>query len=333
MTKKVKIGVIGVGKLGSFHCEKLKALETAELVGVYDADEQRAAQVSQKFQVPAFASIEALLDQVAAVSIAVPTIDHLRISKYALERGLPVFVEKPIAASVAEASEMVTLAQRHQTIIQVGHVERFNPALLALTGFELKPLFIESHRLAPFDPRGTDVAVILDLMIHDIDIILAMVKSPVTQIDANGVALVSDEADIANARIKFVNGCVANVTASRISQRKMRKIRVFQRDAYISIDFLQRNTEIFRIQENLSDTVHQATVILGQIEKGKKPCNILYERPTPPEKDALYEELASFIAAIMTGTPPIVSGEDGLRALEVAVKVAEIVKDSQRIIA
>lgn len=332
MTKTVKIGVIGVGKLGSFHCEKLKMLETADLVGVYDADAQRANQVSQKYQVSAFASLETLLDQVEAVSIAVPTVDHLRISKYALEQGLPVFVEKPIAATVAEATEMVDLARRHQTIIQVGHVERFNPALLALTGFNLQPLFIESHRLAPFDPRGTDVAVILDLMIHDIDIILAMVKSPVVQIDANGVALVSDEADIANARIKFANGCVANVTASRISQRKMRKIRIFQRDAYISIDFLQRNTEIFRIQDSQADVSQQTTVILGQIEKGKKPCNILYERPTLPEKDALYEELASFVAAILAGTPPVVSGEDGLRALEVAVKVAEIVKDSQRII-
>lgn len=329
---KVKIGVIGVGKLGSYHCEKLFQLRSAELTGIFDANAERATEISQKFKIPAFPVLNELLNHVEAVSVAVPTKDHFSICSIVLAKGLPVFVEKPIAATIEQARELVKLAKDHNTIIQVGHVERFNPALLALAGFNLKPMFIESHRLAPFDPRGTDVAVILDLMIHDIDIILAMVQSPVTDIAANGVAVVSNEADIANARLTFNNGCVANITASRISQRKMRKMRLFQKDAYISIDFLQKVTEIFRVQEPQSGIASEKTVILGQIEKGAKPLHIVYERPPMPEKDALSEELSSFISCIIHGTKPVVAGDDGVNALAVAMQVTDIVHKSQRII-
>jgi len=326
---KIRIGVIGVGKLGSFHCEKLANMDEAELVGVYDTIPDRATEIAKKYNTKSYSTIEALFNVVDAVSVAVPTSDHLKICKPALEHKLPVFVEKPITATVDQAKELVEISRANNTILQVGHVERFNPGLQALSAYNLKPMFIESHRLAPFDPRGSDVAVVLDLMIHDIDIIMVLVKSPVIQIEANGVAVVSDEADIANARVQFQNGCVANLTASRISQRKMRKMRLFQRDSYISIDFLQRLTEIFQIKDPGIHETLESTVILGQIEKGKKPKHIIYDRPKTPEIDALKEELRSFAIAVRDGSKPVVSGADGLRALEVATEISRIVKSQQ----
>jgi predicted dehydrogenase len=320
---KTKVGIIGVGKLGTFHCNALSQISEAELVGIYDVDQGQAQEVATRFRCRSFSDLNDLLANIDAAAIVVPTVNHFDVAQVALEAGKPIFVEKPIAGSVKQAQEMVALAKRKSLPLQVGHIERFNPAIQALNGAQLKPMFIESHRLAPFDPRGTDVAVVLDLMIHDIDIILSLVQGKVKSIDANGVAVVSEEVDIANARIQFDTGCVANVTASRISQRKMRKMRLFQRDAYISIDFLQRLTEVFRIVDENEKLPN--TVILGQIEKGKRQRHIIYEQPTTPEMDAMQAEWRSFFKAIQTGSTPIVSGEDGLNALVVATEITAII--------
>ncbi|MDZ7385550.1 MAG: Gfo/Idh/MocA family oxidoreductase [candidate division KSB1 bacterium] len=325
--EKLPIGVIGVGKLGTYHCQALAHLPGAMLVGAYDCSEAARHQASLTLGVTAFHNMEELLDRVEAVVVAVPTVAHLEVCRQALARGVHVFVEKPIATTVAEADEMIALAHQHNLTLQVGHIERFNPAIRALEGIELAPLFIESHRLAPFDPRGTDVAVVLDLMIHDIDIILSLVRSEVDHIAANGVAVVSHEPDIANARIQFANGCVANVTASRISQRKMRKMRLFQRDTYISIDFLLRITEVFQLVDIEAPEPPQSfSAILGQIDKGARRRKVLYTKLTPPEQDPLQAELEDFIRAVRTGVPPLVTGEDARRALKVASEIVSIVK-------
>ena len=329
--QKFKVGVVGVGKLGSMHCNALRFVEEAELVGVFDTNPETAQKVAEKHHVNAFNSLEELLHSIQAVIIVVPTVDHYSVVMKALDLDIPVFVEKPIASNVAQAKELVERARQRDLTFQVGHIERFNPAIRALHGMELRPMFIESHRLAPFDPRGTDVAVVLDLMIHDIDIILSLVKSKVRQIDANGIAVVSDAVDIANARVKFENGCVANVTASRISQRKMRKMRLFQRDTYISIDFLLRMAEVFRLVD--SDDApkggpEESTVILGQIEKGTKKRQIIYDQPEVPSEDAMQSELKNFIRCVTEGKQPLVSGEDGLHALEVASEITNIIKQN-----
>ena len=324
---KFKVGLVGVGKLGNYHCNALNQVTEAELVGVYDIDAQKCEEAAEKYRCLAFPDYTALLAEVEVVGIIVPTTYHLELATKAIEAGKAVFVEKPIASSVKEAERMVWLAKEKGVPLQVGHIERFNPAIRALNGAELDPMFIESHRLAPFDPRGTDVAVVLDLMIHDIDIILSLVKSEPSRIDANGVAVVSDEVDIANARIQFENGCVANVTSSRISQRKMRKMRLFQKDSYISIDFLQRLTEVYRIVD--AQTTVPETLTLGQIDKGKYKRNIIYTQPEIPEEDAMQAEWRSFFRAIESDTQPVVSGEDGLKALRVATKITEIIAKSQ----
>lgn len=318
-----KVGIAGVGKLGSYHCNALSQLAAAELVGVYDIDLQRAREIAEKYHCKAFETYEQLLAESEVMGIIVPTTHHLEYARPAIQAQKPIFVEKPIAGTVAEAQEIVELGKQFQVPIQVGHIERFNPAIRALNGKQIRPQFIESHRLAPFDPRGTDVAVVLDLMIHDIDIILSLVQDEVTRIDANGVAVVSDEVDIANARIQFKNGAVANVTASRISQRKMRKMRLFQRDSYISIDFLQKLTEVFKLVDPSEDLPN--TVVLGQIEKGAKKRHIIYDQPPIPSEDAMQSEWLSFFNALESNSSPLVSGEDGLKALVVAQKITEIV--------
>jgi predicted dehydrogenase len=326
MVAPVKIGIAGVGKLGTFHCNTLSQLSGFQLVGVYDIDAAQARAVAERFHCQAFSDYGGMLKAVDSVGLAVPTTLHHDFTKQAIEQGKPVFVEKPIASSIREAEEMVALAAVKKVPIQVGHIERFNPAIRALDHVLLNPMFIESHRLAPFDPRGTDVAVVLDLMIHDIDIILSLVQSEVIHIDASGVAVVSEEVDIANARLKFANGCVANVTASRISQRKMRKMRLFQRDAYLSIDFLQRLSEVFRIVDQ-SDA--PTTLVLGQIEKGSQKRNIIYEQPHPPENDAMQAEWLAFLDAVTHHSRPVVNGEDGLQALRVAEKITEIIEQNK----
>ncbi|MBP1655122.1 MAG: putative dehydrogenase [Bacteroidetes bacterium] len=311
------IGVIGVGHLGSLHAKLLRDVPGVKLSGVYDERRDHAAKVAAEMGTTAFPDLGALLAASDAVTIATPTSTHAAVAALAIEQGRHVMIEKPITANVEEAEALCAHARAKGVTVQVGHVERFNAAILALDKFELHPLFVESHRLAQFNPRGTDVAVVLDLMIHDIDLILSFVQSPVKHVDASGVAVVSDNVDIANARLQFENGCVANVTASRISQRKMRKMRLFQPSTYISIDFSQGLSEVFRLSSP-DEPVEPGVMTLGEIGTGDRKRRVLYEQPEVREVNALQHELGLFAQAVRNGTRPVVSGEDGLRALQVA---------------
>src|ERR1700744_2644545 len=246
----LKVGVFGAGHLGKIHIQQWKEVKGAELVGFYDPDDEQAAIVIAKYQVPRYKDMDQLIEAAQAIDIVSPTTSHYEIAKKCLLAGKHLFIEKPLSQTLEEGKELVQLVKEANVKCQVGHVERYNPAFLAVGEQLLQPMFIETHRLAQFNPRGTDVSVILDLMIHDIDIVMCLVKSPVRRISASGVAVLSENADIANARIEFDNGCVANLTASRISLKKMRKVRLFQRDAYIGIDFLEKKTEIIRLKDN-----------------------------------------------------------------------------------
>jgi predicted dehydrogenase len=325
---KLPVGVVGVGRLGGFHAKMYASIEQANLIGVTDVNAERAKTVAKEHRCVAFSSLDELLPKVKAVSIASTTRSHHEIARKALLAGVHVLIEKPITTTVEEARELIELARKNNCKLQVGHIERFNPALLALEKQHLAPMFIESHRLAQFNPRGTDVDVVLDLMIHDIDIILSLVKSEVAEIHANGISVVSDSIDIANARLQFENGCVANVTASRISQKKMRKMRMFQKDAYISIDFSDGLAEIFRLTD-ANDVNSKSTMMLGEIEAGKNKKRIIYEQPEVKEINALKYELESFVHAVQNGTEPVVTGEEGMRALEVAQRIVDTIKNRQ----
>ena len=322
----LKIGVIGVGHLGRLHTSIYTQIPQANLIGIFDVDKERCQQVAQEFNTTCYSDFNQLLELVDAVSVVVPTTFHHQVAKTILEKNIHCLIEKPITSTIEEADELIKLANSKELIIQTGHIERFNPAILALTNIDFNPMFIESHRLAPFDPRGTDVAVVLDLMIHDIDIILSLVNSDVKLIDASGVAVVTDEVDIANARIQFENGAVANVTASRISQKKMRKMRLFQRNTYISIDFLQKFSEIFRLVDSDSAESDKLgiPIQMGEFKKDKK---IIYEKPIIEETNALKIELTSFIDAIQHNKRPIVRGEDGREALNVATRITQLIED------
>jgi len=319
---KVKVGVIGVGHLGRFHAMNYAKLEGAELIGVCDVDLDKANTVAKEFGCEAFGDSEALLEKVDAVSVAVPTDHHLFEGKRTLSHGVHCLMEKPIAQNLAEADELIQLAEKKNVIFQVGHVERFNPAMRALEDFHLKPQFIESHRLAPFNPRGTEVAVILDLMIHDIEIILHLVNSPVLSIDASGVAVVSETVDIANARIRFENGAVANLTASRISQKQMRKMRFFQKDAYVSVDFLDKVAEMFHLEDD-----GKQGIVLGEIGVGDRKRKIIYNKPSTPEAHGLEIELDVFVQTVQGKSPQAVTGKEGREALAVAIQVLEKIGD------
>jgi predicted dehydrogenase len=327
--RTLNVGVIGVGHLGNLHAKMYSQIEDVNLLGVHDADPQKAESAAREYKTKAFAEADELIAAVDAVSIVTTTTSHFDVAMKALEHGVHTFIEKPITETIDQAKSLVSLADSKNLKIQVGHIERFNPAILALESYNLKPLFIESHRLAQFNPRGSDVAVVLDLMIHDIDLILSLVKSPVERIDANGVAVVSESTDIANARIQFRNGCVANVTASRISQQKMRKMRLFQQDAYISLDFAQGIAEVFRLVDE-GDANATPTMLLGKIDQGQRKRDIIYEQPEVKEVNALKYELQLFIRAILEGTEPPVTGRDGMQALEVAREIMERI-DAQRI--
>lgn len=315
--KPIRVGVAGVGHLGSLHAKMLADIPEGVLSGVFDADTARAGQVAAETGARAFEDLASLIAASDAVTVATSTSSHFPVAREVLEAGKPLFIEKPIAETVEEAGVICRLARERGLVLQVGHIERFNPAILALEPYELKPLFIESHRLSQFNPRGTDVPVVLDLMIHDIDLILAFVRSPVKSVEANGVAVVSDTIDIANARLQFQNGCVANVTASRISQRRMRKMRLFQPDTYISIDFSEGLAEVFRLVGEDAPMV-QGTLMLGELGSGIRKKKILYEHPEVKEINALKHEIGLFLHAVRTNTPPLVGGEDGKMALEVA---------------
>ncbi len=327
--QQVRVGVVGVGKLGTYHVQNYLNIPDAQLVGTWDVVPERMRAVEARWGVRSYPSLQALLEDVEAVSVAVPTTAHRDVAAQALAAGVHCLVEKPLASTLGEAGEIVRTAADRGLVLHVGHVERFNPAILALRGVELQPRFIESHRLAPFDPRGTDVPVVLDLMIHDIDLILSLVTSPVRRIDARGVAVVSDDADIANARLEFKDGCVANVTASRISQRKMRKLRLFQRNAYISVDMLQGLTEVFRLEEHEAPPPDKdARLVLGQIDRGQRKRAISYERLAAPEINALEAELREFLKAVRGEPSTGVTGEEAKRALEVALEIERIVQET-----
>lgn len=328
---KLSIGVIGVGHLGKLHSKMFKEISNSDFVGVFDTNSEQAKLVADEFGVKSFNSIDDLLSNVTAVSIAATTTAHYEIAKKCFEKNIHVFVEKPITASIEEGEELVKLAKEKKLKFQVGHIERFNPGLLSLESFISDPMFIQSDRLAQFNPRGTDVAVVLDLMIHDIDIILSFIKSDVKQVDASGVAVVSDHIDIANARIQFENGAVANVTASRISQKKMRKMRIFQKDHYISLDFITGVSEVYRIQP-VEEPALPNSISFGEIGVGDKKKRLIYEQPESKSINALNYELQLFVDSVLKDNKIIVSGEDGLRALKVAEIIIQKIEQSKGVI-
>ena len=330
---KAKIGVIGTGHLGKIHTKLFKEVDNCEFVGIYDKDFECAKKVGAEFKIKPFENLDELLDEVDAVDIVATTSAHYELAKTAFAKNKHVFVEKPITKHIWEAEDLVKIAKEKKLILQVGHIERFNPALISLEKYHLNPLFIQTDRLAQFNPRGTDVTVVLDLMIHDIDIILSLVQSEVKNISASGVAVVSENIDIANARIEFENGAVANVTASRISQKKMRKMRMFQRDAYISLDFITGVSEVFRLVP--PDKVPSSPFMaFGEMGTGDKKKVVVYEQPELKEVNALKMELELFVDAIVKGERPIVSGKDGLKALHVAemivTKIEESIKNCEK---
>jgi predicted dehydrogenase len=320
----IKIGVLGAGHLGKIHIRLLKEIDKFQLVGFYDANPESAKLVENEFGIKSFATIDELLNEVDAVDIVTPTITHYECASKAIKKSKHLFVEKPVTNTIEEAKSLMGLAKEANVKVQVGHVERFNPAFLAGQSFCSNPMFIETHRLAQFNPRGTDVSVVLDLMIHDIDIILSVVKSNIKRISASGVAVVSESPDISNARIEFDNGCVANLTASRISLKNMRKSRFFQKDAYISIDFLDKKVDVIRLKNVEGETDPLAvTIDLGK-DKGSK--QIYFENPTILPTNAIKMELEAFADSIISNTTPLVCIDDGYKALDVAYKIIDKMK-------
>jgi predicted dehydrogenase len=328
---KIKIGIVGTGHLGKFHIKMLKQIENCELVGVFDTNPNTAKAAGDEFKVKTFETLDELLGEIDAVSIAAITGAHYQLAKHCLGKNLHVFLEKPITAEIPEAEEIVRIADEKKLKLQVGHIERFNPALISLEKYIIQPMFIQTDRLAQFNTRGTDVAVVLDLMIHDIDIILSLVKSEVKDIQASGVAVVSNTIDIANARIQFENGCVANVTASRISQKRMRKMRIFQRDNYIALDFIAGVSEVYRLISS-DEKIDTDFISFGEIGTEERKKQVIYEQPVIKEINALKYELELFINAIINDESPLVSGLDGLKALKVAKLIMQRIEESQKII-
>lgn len=321
----LKIGVLGAGHLGKIHIGLILDLpDIFELVGFFDPNKVHAQEAIDKFGVKRFDSLEAILNEIDCVDIVTPTLAHFDAAVSAIRKSIHVFVEKPITQTIEEAISLMKLAHEADIKVQVGHVERFNPAFQKALPHLQNPMFIETHRLAQFNPRGTDVPVVLDLMIHDLDIILSIVKSDIKRISASGVAVVSDTHDIANARIEFNNGCVANLTASRISLKNMRKTRLFQKDNYISIDFLNKKLDLLKLEDVEGEA--DPFDIVFELGKGKKSKKIQFNQPEIEETNAIKEELISFYNAIRLNQTPIVSIEDGLRALEVANQILEKLK-------
>ena len=313
----LKIGVVGAGHLGKIHIRLLLELtDIFEFVGFYDVDSVNSQSVANQFNIKSFPSISELINEVDCLDIVTPTLSHYTSAMDALRARKHVFIEKPLSETMEEAKKMVMLTNEAEVIVQVGHVERFNPAFQAALPYLKNPMFIETHRLAQFNPRGTDVPVVLDLMIHDIDIILSVVKSRVKNIAASGVSVVSESHDITNARLEFENGCVANLTASRISLKNMRKSRFFQKDTYISVDFLTKELEVVRI-EDIPGEPDPFDIVL-EIGKENKRKKILIDKPELVEVNAIKEELIAFHDAIINKKHPIVSVEDGFSAMEVA---------------
>lgn len=315
----LKVGLFGVGHLGKFHLNNWKEIEQAELVGFYDPNNATAAEIIEKYGLKRFTDVNSLMDEIDAADIVAPTNHHFNLCEAAIRKGKHVFVEKPLANTIEEGKQIVKMAKEAGVKIQVGHVERFNPAYLAVKDLHMNPMFIEVHRLAQFNPRGTEVSVILDLMIHDIDIILSLVKGDVRNIYASGVAVMTDTPDIANVRIEFDNGAVANLTSSRISMKRMRKMRLFQKDAYIGIDFLEKKTEIIKLKQP-GDT-NAFSFDLETPGGGTKTIAVI--NPETKPVNAIKEELRSFVYAIQNNKPTAVTEIDGYLAMEVAHKILE----------
>lgn len=319
----LKAGVLGAGHLGKIHLRLLNQSEKYELVGFYDADEANAKKVAEEFGYKYFPTIDELIDAVDVVDIVTPTLSHYDCAVKSIKKGKHIFIEKPITKTVEEAEEIRQLLADNNLRGQVGHVERFNPAFLAIKDKIENPMFIETHRLAEFNPRGTDVPVVLDLMIHDIDVILSIVKSKVVNVQASGVSVISNSPDIANARLEFENGCVANLTASRISLKNMRKTRFFQKDAYISVDFLEKACEVVKMKDAPKEP-GDFDMILQNAEGVKK--QIYFDNPEVANNNAILDELETFAHAINTNTKPIVTLEDGTNALRVATQIINCFK-------
>lgn len=311
--KSTRCAVIGVGYLGRFHAQKYAQLPNAELVGVCDVNTAAAETVARELNTTAYTDVADLFGKVDAVSIAASTLKHYELAKRCLEQGIHVLLEKPITETLAQADELIALARQHQVTLQVGHLERFNSARMALEPFLDKPLFIEAERIAPFNPRGADVNVVLDLMIHDIDLILDIVKSPLVRIDAQGAPVITKAIDIANARLTFANHCVANITASRISAKAARTMRIYQAQNYVSLDFQNK---------------HLALFTKGVDELAPGIPNIVQENHQCENKDALLEEIKSFLLAIQTNTRPLVSGDEGRNALETAQRITSLIESN-----
>lgn len=319
----LKIGVLGAGHLGKIHINILKNADFVEFIGFYDPNETSRNEVSSQFSVNAYDNMEELIEKCDVIDIVTPTITHFDCASAAIRNFKHVFIEKPIAHSVEEAKALVRLAEEANIKVQVGHVERFNPAFTASKEYLVNPMFIETHRLAQFNPRGTDVSVVLDLMIHDLDIVLSTVDSGIKNISASGVSVLSDTPDITNARIEFDNGCVANLTASRISMKNMRKSRFFQKDAYVAVDFLEKKNEVIKMHDVVVEDPFAITIDLG--EKGKKQIDVLTDDISA--NNAIEDELRSFISAIENDTTPPVSIYDGVKALQVAHEIMNKIKD------
>lgn len=328
----LKIGLFGVGHLGSIHARLIGELSHRfSFVGFCDPDDEQAEKAASSLGVQRYRDLRELIEQVDCLSIVTPTPAHWKIASTAIALGRHVFVEKPFTETIEEAHQLLRLAQQHRVVVQVGHVERFNPAFKEAKPYLNRPLFIEAHRLAQYNPRGTDVPVVLDLMIHDLDAVLSLVRTPVRRISASGVAVISETPDIANARLEFESGCVVNLTASRISLKNMRKMRCFQKEAYVAIDFLEKTTEIVKMTP-LADTQLEPFDLVFDPGEGKPKKKIELLKPPIHASNAIREELASFANCIENGTAPVVSGEDGTRALEVAHSIMEEMQRNSRFI-
>lgn len=327
--KKLKAGIFGLGHLGKIHLKILKEIcaerNDVEICGVFDSDKEKNETISKENNFEINNTAEDLIGKINTAIIVTPTSTHFETASKTISNDINTFIEKPVTDTTEEAEKLLKLSENKNIKIQIGHIERFNAAILALDNYNLAPMFIETHRLAQFNPRGTDVSVIQDLMIHDIDIILNLVKSKVKSIDANGVAIITDKIDIANARIKFENGCVANITASRISLNKMRKMRLFQKSAYISIDFLQNTSEVFRLDDGKTDNSN--SLALTEFIQGENKVKIFYEKPPVKEVNSMKYEMNKFIDSIVNDLEPIVTLEDGLQALEVANEIVKKIED------
>jgi len=319
---KVKTGVVGVGALGRHHLKWLAQLDRSKIVGIYDIDSAKADKYTREYGIEAFGSLDDMAGKVEAVSVVVPTTAHFEIASRLIEKGIHCLIEKPVTLSVEQAAQLADLARQRQVKVTVGQIESFNPAVRALAEYDIRPAFIEAHRLAAFDPRGTDVAVVLDLMIHDIDLVLMLIKGDITDIQASSVAVVSEQVDIANARITFDSGAVANLTASRISLNPMRKLRIFQQSGYFSLDLAKKQADIYRLAGE-SDTVQGFRVPLGKSGK-----DIVYVKKEDDGRDMLAAELEAFLSAVADDSPVAVTLARATEALRVALEIERIGKES-----